>query len=407
MMKTKQLVVCAVVMGGAVGHGEELSLAQPPAVESMEEIGAEEASGNFFSSIEPKGVDVFASYVGIGASNVSGGIESDSVYAGQIYAGVHLDLEQLWNWKGARVKVSMVNRHGETLAGSVGSVFDPVTIYGGQTTFLYDLSIEKDFTDAFSVKVGRMAATDDFSTSPLYAYSLNNTVNGPIRALLLDGVMSSFPFPVWGTRLEYVVNEEHRFRMGAYQVSDSMWDASAHGTDFDISGDDGLSVFLQYDWTGEIAGRNSRMYLGTHQAFDEFETYGSDGTEGQFSQYYGHIDHEILDDLQVFLTAAYSGQGELARIEFQSSFGLIWKGLFPARPEDRTVLYATYGDYSAEYGEEIGEDRDYEIVCEIGHRFQLGDAYCVQPSVQYIHRPGGTGDIDDSVVLGVWLGMDF
>lgn len=105
--------------------------------------------------------------------------------------------------------------------------------------------------------------------------------------------------------------------------------------------------------------------------------------------------------------ASYSPDDEVAKTPLQISAGLNYQGLFPGREEDRTVLFATYGQLSDKYGDAIGHDVDYEMVFELGHRFQLTPSASIQPSVQYIHNPGGTGDIDDAVVLGAWLGLKF
>ena len=126
-----------------------------------------------------------------------------------------------------------------------------------------------------SLKVGRTTTADDFTASPLYYYSLNNTVNGVIRTLLLDGLMTTFPFPTWGTRLKYKPNTKYQFQLGAYQLGKNVFDDTQHGLDFAFRSSDNLSVFLQHDWFGKIADRNARVYVGTHQAFGNFDNFNS------------------------------------------------------------------------------------------------------------------------------------
>jgi len=72
-------------------------------------------------------------------------------------------------------------------------------LVGGQTYFLYGVSLEKQWwNDQLSLKFGKITAMDDFAGSPLYGFYLNNSIDGQIRAVLLDGVMTSYPIPVWG-----------------------------------------------------------------------------------------------------------------------------------------------------------------------------------------------------------------
>jgi carbohydrate-selective porin OprB len=92
----------------------------------------------------------------------------------------------------------------------------------------------------------------------------------------------------------------------------------------------------------------------------------------------------------------------------QISGGANWKGLIPGRENDHTVFFATYGKVSDTYGKYIiKEDVDAEIVFELGHPIQIIPSCYIQPSVQYIRKPGGTGVIDDTVVLGAWFGASF
>jgi porin len=96
---------------------------------------------------------------------------------------------------------------------------------------------------------------------------------------------------------------------------------------------------------------------------------------------------------------------------FQITCGANYKGLFPGRDDDRTVFFATYGDFSSDYAAEQaaagGAQSDYEMVLEVGHRFQLTSFAYIQPDVQYIVQPGGTGTISDAVVVGAQFGVSF
>ena len=47
------------------------------------------------------------------------------------------------------------------------------------------------------------------------------------------------------------------------------------------------------------------------------------------------------------------------------------------------------------------------MVLELGHRFQITPSSYIQPDIQYIVNPGGTGDISDAVVIGAQFGVTF
>ncbi|MFG0290635.1 MAG: carbohydrate porin [Rhodopirellula sp. JB044] len=45
------------------------------------------------------------------------------------------------------------------------------------------------------------------------------------------------------------------------------------------------------------------------------------------------------------------------------------------------------------------EDADSEWVYELEHRVQVSPAFYLQPAIQYIVHPGGTGNMPNSTVM--------
>jgi porin len=149
-------------------------------------------SGERRTELASRGYSFFAYYNAIEASNVSGGIHQDSDYAQDIYFGTELDLERLLGWKGTTFRLTGIDRAGTSIDEKVGGIYSVMQLVGGQTYFLYGASLEKQWRDdRLSLKFGRITATDDFAGSPLYGFYLNNSIDGQIRAVLLDGVMTS------------------------------------------------------------------------------------------------------------------------------------------------------------------------------------------------------------------------
>ncbi|WP_047813988.1 carbohydrate porin [Rhodopirellula islandica] len=357
--------------------------------------------------LEETGITPFLYYDSIFAANINGGIGTDQAYTGQIYAGADLDLEQMWGWDGTTMKISMVERHGDSVSSAVGGIYDPMCIYGGQVGYLYQLWIEKTVCDDVALKFGRVSADTDFANNGLYRYSLSTAINGPIRAMLLENIITSFPYPVWGGRVKYAPNDQHQIQFGVYQIGDGMWDFTQHGLDFSIRGSDGVSLITQYDWTPEINGRPARLFLGAVHSFFEFDNFDGVGTTDEFLRLYAHGEMEITPDCVAFAFASHSDEDQVAKTPLQISAGINQKGLLPGREEDHTVFFATYGELSDDYGDSIGEDVDAEWVYELGHRIQVCPAFYLQPAIQYIVHPGGTGNIPNSTVMGAWMGASF
>jgi len=52
--------------------------------------------------------------------------------------------------------------------------------------------------------------------------------------------------------------------------------------------------------------------------------------------------------------------------------------------------------------------QDHETALELTYRLRFrGNAFFVQPDLQYIIRPGGTGQIPDALVAGLQTGINF
>lgn len=371
------------------------------------------------TDLEESGVSYFGYYNAIFAANVSGGRDQDSNYAGGLYTGLIFDLDKLWGWEDMTFKVSGIDRHGSSIDREVGGQYSVMQLVGGQNTFLYEVNLEKRFLDdTLSIKVGRMSATDDFVGSSLYSYSLNNAVNGQIRAALFDGVMTSYPFAVWGARVKYQPSEDFYAMMGVYQLSDDMFDREDQGVDFSVESDDGISIFTQVGWNKEFCDRPAHFYVGMNNAFWSLDKFNTNDTTHHFTRIYGHADWQVYaegpgDDegLTLFATLGYTWQDQVAIIPVQSTFGANYKGLFPGRSEDHTIFFMTYGGFSNQYAAEqanAGQSQsEYEMVLELGHRFQITPSSYIQPDIQYIVNPGGTGDISDAVVIGAQFGVTF
>ncbi|QDV56545.1 Porin B precursor [Rosistilla oblonga] len=357
--------------------------------------------------LQDSGITPFLYYDSITAANVDGGIKADQDFTGQVYAGADLDLETLLGWNRTTLKISTVQRHGDSISPSVGGIYDPMCIFGGQVLFLYQLWLEREVCDNWSIKAGRVSADTDFLNDGLYRYSLSTAINGPIRATLLESTVTSFPFPVWGGRVKYTPDDKHQFQVGAYQIGDDMFDFTKHGLDFSIRSDDGVSILMQYDWTSTVCERPTHLFVGAVNSFFEFDNHDGVGTTDYVLRVYAHLAVEVVPNLTVFGFAANSEQDEVALTPLQVSFGINGKGMFSSRPDDHTMFFATCGDLSDDYGDSIGEAVDHAIVYEVGHRFQVLPSAYIQPALQYIVTPGGTGDIANSTVLGAWVGATF
>ena len=102
-----------------------------------------------------------------------------------------------------------------------------------------------------------------------------------------------------------------------------------------------------------------------------------------------------------------SPQQNISRLPFQVNSGIVYRGLVPERDEDIAMLGFVYGEFSDDYAATVAGDPTFEIALEAGYRVQLTKFAYVQPNLQWIINPGGTGDIPNALVLGAQMGVTF
>lgn len=73
-----------------------------------------------------------------------------------------------------------------------------------------------------------------------------------------------------------------------------------------------------------------------------------------------------------------------------------------ARPNDRVAL----GFANAWFSDAL-PNQTTETVLSTTYTYHVNDVLEVSPDLQYIIRPGGTGDIDDALLLGMLIYVTF
>jgi porin len=387
------------------------------------------------------GIEVFGFYNAIFSGNVAGGINANNAtYVQDAWVGFKFDLKKLIGWNGGQFVVSGINRHGDDLTTKyIGSIYSTQQMVGGQRPFLYQLYLQQKFNEQFTLKIGRFGASDDFNTSSLYGYSLNNGINGNIRNVLFDTRFSAYPFATWAAAFFIQPTPEFSIKLGIFQTSEGMFENDDNGVNFGFGERDGYTAIAQFGWSLEffkrpvpsigthdgktavnsvLKGMPAHYWLGvTYSEWDLYPRFQG-GFEDHSYGFYAHADQMVYQEapgsdqgLTAFVASGLYPQDDISIVPFQVNAGLNYKGLFPRRDEDHTMLHFIYGDLSRDYARSVqvpGRPRaESEKVVEFAHRFQITPWSYFQPDVQWVINPGGTGDIRDAVVIGAQMGVTF
>jgi len=413
------------------------------------------ALGDFWgirNALDNEGIEFSGSYTNNIAGNPVGGKSAGFTYTDNIGFGVELNMGKLIGWQGASITISGLNRSGSSLSqDNVGNQFTVQQVYGGQTAMFYALVLDqKLMDDKISLKMGRFATGDDFASSPLYWLYMNNGIDGNPQALPVNTQFSAYPWAVWAARLRIDPTPEYNGMLGVYQVSNRVFDRAYHGLDFSMRSNDGILMIAQAGWTPEffkrsvdtnatrdgksvVDGKSSakktvvateekgmpgHYWFGAYWSPWEFQQFGTTEKATNSYGFYWHADQMVYQEapgsdqgLTLWTAFVLSPQQNIAKLPFQVNGGAAYKGLIPTRDEDYTVFGVVYGKFSRDFAESVeandGGYPSYELVFEWGYRVQLNKFAYIQPDIQWVINPGGTGDIPNALVLGAQMGVTF
>lgn len=398
--------------------------------------------------LDSHGIDFFLSYTSDIAGNVTGGINPNGfTYADFFYLGCILKTQELIGWPGGSLFMSVAQVDGNSLSQkNIGNQFPAQEIYVGQTFYWYQLFYEQHFWNNHAVfKIGRISSGNDFAMSPLYWFYMNGGIDGSPQALLINQGMSYYPTASWGSVLKVHLSDSLVARTGIYQVTEG----GVHGLNWDIYPNDGVMLMGQLSWNPTFPLGTKRessneeeetpsaptsknpvapatltksfqghYWMGGYYSTSTYNEALSMSQQPNSFGMYWHADQTVYkpnadgqEGLVLWTVLTLSPQQDIAFMPFQVNGGAVYTGLIPGRKEDATIFGIAYGNFSPNYAtqqsQEGGGFPTYELVYEAGYRICLTPAAYIQPDIQWIVNPGGTGTIPNALVIGAQMGVSF
>jgi porin len=394
-------------------------------------------------TLATNGLQISASYTADIAGNPVGGKSAGFTYCDNLTLDLEFQTEALVGWHGGTLSVITLDRNGNNLSAQhIGNQFTVQQVYGGTGAIFYGLAYNQRFwDDKVSFKLGRMAAGDDFASSPFYWLYMNNGIDGKPKSLTFNGMVSSYPWAVWGARLRALTTEDTEAMLGVYQVTAQNSKSYFHGFNWEMNGSDGVMVIGQYGWTHEffkpsaasaktddkavassdavLHGLPGHYWMGGYYSTYPYpEWQGNNQNQNGAYALYWHFDQMLYrmdpckdTGLSLWSVFVATPQPNVAKMPFQYNGGVVYTGLIPARPRDLSILGVAYGNFSGDYASanqaSLGGTATYELVWEAGYRINMTRFAYVQPDLQWIINPGGTGNIPNALVLGAQVGVTF
>lgn len=414
------------------------------------------ATGNWFGARDTlidHGVTLSAEWKANFLWNVDGGLQQRFGYDDEWKFRVLLDAGKLTGWnalEGLTFYSDVRYRGGAGVNKWVGATgnFAPSTYQGGRLWRFQNAYATYTTPRLFGVKElltisgGWQNPTDHFITQPLNKFFLNNTFTSG-RGLSANGIPWSGSYAAWGGYLRVKPVEWYYAQAGLYLAIPQGTATNNHGLDFAgyrINPNlNGLYFLAETGVTPKIGpsklpGRYAAgfIYWGVENKSFYGENY--DQKVALYWQADQMLFREPAHDepagkgpsdgksvaapktklseqgLSMFSLVNFAPEFN-NNIPFYFQTGLVYKGLIPGRDNDQTGIALAYGSYSFNK-QTVDEDKGkpvqtYEGVLEFDYRIQLNKWAYVQPSLQYIIRPGANGLTPNATVLGFQTGVTF
>jgi porin len=392
--------------------------------------------GGLLPKMEDAGVTPTLNYLSNIAGNPTGGKYSALAYADNIGLGLLFDLHKIVGLDGGSFLISMSQRDGTSLTQrSVGNVFSVQQVYGGQTFHLIDVAYgQKLFNDCLDISVGRIAAGDDFLVSPYnYLFMQNGFDGNPVGIFFNSPGMTAYPNATWGARFKVTPTKRSYVMVGVYNGDATIRTDESHGANMSMNGPLQIMAETGYRYNG-LPGDS--QYLGNYKlggwldrnTYTNYNTVGyaapASTTQGNWG-IYGMFDQVVLPfgergsnrGMGVFGSALFSPDQSVSQMPYFFTAGLAARGIWAERPVDTAGFGVVFGEFSndlraAEQREQLLTPtigiQSHETVLEWTYRINMDNgAIFVQPDIQYVLRPGGTGQIANALVLGAQIGVNF
>ena len=383
-----------------------------------------------------------AAYTGEAAANVKGGEQRGSAYAGQLFLGADFDMEKAVDWKDTQIHVALTNRHGQNLAQNyIGNSTSVQEIYGGQSSRLARLTIEKTFFDGqLQVEAGRTVANISFLGSSLCQYFQTNAACGNPTFVFRTSNFTWWPVSSWGGHAQYNINDKMYFHAGVYEENTVHQRPGDHGFDWRTSGSTGVIVPLtlgyrtswendnyprQYEIGGWYDGADytdpARDSNGDYAAVTAEDYATRNGRSGAFMRFEQTVLRPNLNSqrsVTVFGAFLTGLSGELTQDYFIKA-GFVKHGTFAGRDEDTIGFVVTRQQYSDDALEDqarlrmlnggVGMPASSQTMMELSYGIQFNDHIRIQPNLHYIINPdqfnerSRAEDLPDAWVVGLRL----
>ncbi|WP_407526427.1 carbohydrate porin [Methylobacterium oryzisoli] len=444
--EAERIAAEGIAIGSEAGAGDDpqTSVAQPvfsarrsaEVTTSIQDLlGPAGDPGGFRAFLRDRGITYGLLYFAEALHTARGGLRRGTAGLGLVDLDIDVDLDTLAGWTGGALHTTFYQIHGRGASRSyVGNLLTVSDIEALTASRLNELWFEQSLFDGrLAVRIGQLATDTEYMVSQTGILFVNGSFGWPaVLATDVPGGGPAYPLAAPGVRVKVVPNANLSIQAGVYDGDPGGPDRFGRepdpqrrnrtGTRFPLSDPAFVIAEVAYAYNIEpgAKGEPGTVTLGGWYHFGRFDALARNAEGRSLADpastgigrrlrgdngIYGLIDQTVYrepddpnDGASIFVRASGS-PGDRNLIDLYVDAGIAYRGLFPGRSDDTVGVAVGVAQVSraarrldaeaAALGDLPRPRRSVEAVIEATYQAVLGPGLALQPTIQYVFKPGG------------------
>jgi porin len=343
-------------------------------------------------------------------ANLAGGRRRGATDYNLLGGDLLIKMQQLGAWSGGEFHLGFAANFGTSLSENyVGNSF-PVQLADVADTHVrltYLSYTQALFGETISVRIGRLTINsvygEEFLGSEYFkAFTSVGMDLVPLGVFLNAPGAFGYPDTTWGARIKVEPIKQFYAMAGAYNGDPGLKAGEEHGVDFSIHGPLFVigEIGLRRNYGKDAVGLASNLKLGADYDGGRYGLYLLGDQE--VLRWGDAKKHQHLGAFGALVVTPDWNANPLP-VFFDS--GLVLYGPWSRRPRDFVGVAVAYGRYQGDRTAIAGlvglQTRDFEMTVEWTYGLKLVAGLTLQPDLQYVIHPSGTGAIANALVIGL------
>ena len=369
--------------------------------------------------LEDAGVKFDFNDIGDFLTDVTGSQTHHATYFGRFRASVDLDLKKLIDLD-AEFYATGIYQYGRNLSGDYLHTNTLTSSIAGEESERIDQFWYKQWLadHKFSFTIGQVAAVNEFGATDFFDILFNDELGYAPNALF----NTRQPFSpagkpglvLWGDLSD--ITKGLYVKAGVFTGYDNPYRPDSNGIYYSDDFSHGIAESFEIGYKEPDTSYSGVYKVGLNGAQSTYVNPQTGETYYEDINAYGIVEktvyHPVGPDGKLdtkrgldLLFETVDGPGDRNPLQYEFTLGGRYTGLIPDRPADKIGFGVIYSDNGTAYSNAnraaTGHGLGGETTLELDYQFNPAPWLSIQPDIQDIIDPGGSGNRSDILVLGL------